>query len=329
MKKIIYSLLLAILSSSTFAHADLVVAFHTWINGAPLQYNTNYVVNGTTINISNLSYYVSNIRFIKDDNTEEIFDTIMLVRGNQIGFAIGETLTKNYIAVKFDIGLDSVINHADPALNPIGHPLGLQNPDTHWSWNSGYKLFRIDGTVDTSPNQTAGPTETLQFHIGTDALSKKLEYTVSFSLDGSEVTPIRRYEAQVVLNVENLFSNINLREDNSTATMDNMPLAVAFVNNYFDAFNFEDPQLITGIREQNLFAKNVSIFPNPATQQLSVESQDVQNNAVLYVYDINGKKVAQGKFINGKALLNIEALNKGIYILKQKDLSGAVRFVKN
>lgn len=322
-------MLLTCMSSYTFAHADLIVAFHTMINGAPLQYNTNYVVNGVNINISNLSYYVSNIRFVKDDNTEEVFDTIMLIRGNQVGFAIGETLTENYVAVKFDIGLDSAINHADPALNPVGHPLGLQNPDTHWSWNSGYKLFRIDGTVDTSFNQTAGTTEVLQFHIGTDALTKKMNFTVAFSLDGSEVTPIRRYEAQVILNVENLFSNINLRTDNSTATMNNMPLAQAFVDNYINAFEFEDPMIVTGIREQNLFAKDVRIFPNPANQYLNVASQDVQNNAALYLFDINGKKVGEGQFKNGKATLNLESLNTGIYILKQENLAGSIRFLKN
>jgi hypothetical protein len=237
MKTILSILALGVISAAVTAHAPVKINFHTRINGSNLQYNSNYNVNGTNINVSYLAYYITNIRFVDNSNTETALDTVLLVKASQPGSVTIELATGNYTALKFNVGIaDSSVNHGDPSVYPAGHPLALQNPSRHWSWATGYIFLRLDGLVDTSTNQSAGTHEAMRFHLGTLPLVRSVNLSLNnYAIDGSH-DQHNEYEANVVFNVEDFFNGINLKQNYFTMTMGNMPLATSAANNLPNSF---------------------------------------------------------------------------------------------
>ena len=64
------------------------------------------------------------------------------------------------------------------------------------------------------------------------------------------------------------------------------------------------------------WAKQFSTYPNPATEQLTVEgSEDYQ----VDLYDISGRHVMQREHLKGKASLDISRLHPGVYVVKMSD----------
>jgi lysyl endopeptidase len=58
---------------------------------------------------------------------------------------------------------------------------------------------------------------------------------------------------------------------------------------------------------------SIRIFPNPSTGIFSVESG---LDAVKYdIYNLSGKLIKSGNFINGTSQINLEAVSNGLYLL--------------
>ena len=77
-------------------------------------------------------------------------------------------------------------------------------------------------------------------------------------------------------------------------TLINCPIALG--NNSFD--------LVT----------NFNIFPNPANNQVTIETNEL-TNVSLEIYDINGRKLQQQSLQNTNTI-NIENLQAGVYFFK-------------
>ena len=56
-----------------------------------------------------------------------------------------------------------------------------------------------------------------------------------------------------------------------------------------------------------------SVYPNPATDVLNINIENLEGNASVSVYDIVGKQVATSKLNNGTNTLNVENLTAGVY----------------
>lgn len=324
MKNIILFLSLTYSGLMAFAHADTKINFHTHVNGSDLQYNTNYVVNGTNINITHLGYYITNIRFIKADTTEVVVDTALLVKADQPTSIIKGLNTGTYNSVKFDIGFaDTAINLGDPSVYVSTHPLAIQSPSMHWSWNTGYIFFRLDGKVDTSANQTAGTTKTLRFHLGTFGMVRNVTASLNNFYVNAPHDETHTFESDIIFNLEDFFTGINLKQDNVTETMNNMPLAISVANNLNGAFEASIEET-TGIEEKNAFTSNVQMFPNPAFNSLNVLITDVElQNGKLLIYDISGKQLKAVNISGSNNLFTINDLQSGLYFIRHSEVAGA------
>jgi hypothetical protein len=77
---------------------------------------------------------------------------------------------------------------------------------------------------------------------------------------------------------------------------------------------------------ENNNSDQIKIFPNPAQNILTIEN--ISFNAVLSIYDINGKMIVREKNVNNT--ININQLEPGLYCLKATDGKGfyTQRFVK-
>jgi len=80
---------------------------------------------------------------------------------------------------------------------------------------------------------------------------------------------------------------------------------------------------------QDLHVGPLTLYPNPANQQLTVEVANwnqLQEGTFVNIYDVLGKVLLSEKLLDEKTTLNIERLQKGIYFARVND--SFVRFVK-
>jgi hypothetical protein len=328
MKTIFSILAIVAINITAIAHgADLTLNFQTNINGNALQFNTEYTVGGAKIQANFLGYYITDIKLVKTDDTEKAISGIYLVKGNET-LTFEETADAgDYKAIKFNVGIaDSLTNHGDPSLQPSGSPLSLQSPSMHWSWNTGYIFFRLDGLVDTSSNNQHGLTESLTFHLGRLSSVRTVTINENFTITGTHDNP-GKYAADITLNVEAVFAGIDLKTDRVTMTMNNPTLATEACDNLPGAFEFSF-RTTTGIAERNSFQNSVKVFPNPADNMITIVAETMENNTVLYVTDVAGKIVAETTVTDNKTQVNITNFERGVYFVKSATQSGSARFIK-
>ncbi len=200
-------------------------------------YNTLYQdASGRSFNLADMRYYISNIVLIKNDGTKlPINGKVLLVNPSTKAYDLGIVPVGDYKGFQFMLGLDSVANHSDPTTYSEGNPLAIQTPSIHWSWSSGYIFMKLEGLVDTSLAKTGTTNFQFFYHVGLDKFSKTVDFTnATFSVpSGSDKVINLEFDLLSVLN------GIDMRTENSTHTMDNMPLAMKVSNNWPTAFKLK------------------------------------------------------------------------------------------
>jgi len=83
-----------------------------------------------------------------------------------------------------------------------------------------------------------------------------------------------------------------------------------------------DSSIISGIIPQSSDEVDLKIFPNPATNQLTITT-NTNTYSEIILYDIASRKLMEEKF-NGSVSLNIGHLAKGIYLYQLTDEKGLI-----
>lgn len=76
---------------------------------------------------------------------------------------------------------------------------------------------------------------------------------------------------------------------------------------------FTDYNLVSSINRKNVEDNTLSVYPNPANDQIAFSS-DVILNATITITDLNGKIIAQKTMENGKTTFDKNQINPGLYI---------------
>lgn len=89
-----------------------------------------------------------------------------------------------------------------------------------------------------------------------------------------------------------------------------------------------DPAL-TGVND--FFASNVKVFPNPATTQLTIESDEALMGSPYQVFDLSGRVVVSGQVSSTLQNVDLSALKSGVYHLSITGESEVIqmKFVKS
>ena len=212
--------------------------FNPMVSNTPLNFSSAFKTNtGQKYTLSMFRYYVSNIRLMKADGTViTINGKYLLVTPAVTDYSIGQIPTGDYKSISFAVGIDSLTNHSDPTVYPTTHPLAIQSPAIHWSWNSGYIFAMMEGSCDT----TVTDTDTLKFgqyshglfyHIGTDKLYRTVDLNYAFNV-GTESKVIT-----VKTDINKFFTNVDLKKENTSHTMGSMALATKVANNLSAMFS--------------------------------------------------------------------------------------------
>ncbi len=78
---------------------------------------------------------------------------------------------------------------------------------------------------------------------------------------------------------------------------------------------FDDPHIITEISEKNLQPENISIYPNPADNEINISSE--RSIQQIQIYSLTGKLVTQNYFSFTKDVkINVNGFTPGIYLIR-------------
>jgi hypothetical protein len=98
-----------------------------------------------------------------------------------------------------------------------------------------------------------------------------------------------------------------------------------FVGTYFGLWKL--PLSEMGIKELNNNTSNIAVYPNPATNNIIIETLQ---KSTIEILNIQGQTVIQQQIQQGKTDIDISGLAKGVYILRlcSNDKTEVARIVK-
>lgn len=162
--------------------------------------------NGEVVRINNWAMILSHVSLVKtDDSKVQLGDGYLFV-----DFSSGKTKMNfptvpagDYKGISFKLGLDSTVNHGDPAAWPAEHPLNGNYTGLHWGWATGYIFQAIDGNY--KPKDTTPDWKGLSLHTATDAFPHDFMLNFNFSLaaNGHKTAQIEGW-------IDEYFKNPNL-----------------------------------------------------------------------------------------------------------------------
>lgn len=205
-----------------------------------------------------------------------------------------------------------------PTSYPSLIPVTITPSSVSWNTDSLFwaVTFEVSGFsgffLNTDPNATPLPVNWISASavlnrlqhavINWDVAEKEVSgYYVQKSIDGSKFENIATvsskgdgnqtysYTEPVVLNDKAWYRIVQIGKDSKTSYSKIMALHNSAING------------------------QISIYPNPATQVLTVETEAV---ATYCIYDLQGKAVMKGTLQSGKNTLDVSSLAKGFYAIK-------------
>ena len=203
--------------------ASLDISTQISVNGEAFTPGSQYTINGDLVQFENVKFYMGGLTANTTTETVDRGDDLyILVEENNAtttnAIELSDVSTLNTFS--FFVGVSPEINTQDEAAflaRPEEDPLSIKDVSMHWNWNTGYKFVRIDGQVDADGD---GTVETpIVYHLGTEAM--RIGITYSPERDLVEGSNTLLFDLDLGL----LFTGIDISENTTTHTGNNLPLA--------------------------------------------------------------------------------------------------------
>lgn len=134
-----------------------------------------------------------------------------------------------YRSIRFHLGPDEKLNHADPAQFPADHPLNPNLNGLHWNWQGGYIFLALEGRWRNS----TGTLDGWSYHFARD--TNRTAITLAANLNLTNDTRLELdFDLAALLNAPRPLSFE--RDGSSTHSRDGDPIAAALVKNLPGAF---------------------------------------------------------------------------------------------
>ena len=139
-------------------------------------------------------------------------------------------------------------------------------------------------------------------------------YTVQYSTDGKTWEDITFIAAQKNHQHVNYYTYTHINNSNGTRY---------YRIKQADQDGAESYSLIRTLTLSNRIKNHISLWPNPAANELKLMNQDTDNILThAFIYDLSGNLVVQAKIQQGVNNINISSLPAGIYLVKASDGQG-------
>lgn len=188
------------------------------VGQVPLAADTSvrYIVGGREITFKSAQVYLSEIRLLRADGSEEPFgadpvevtalragtsdaenkahhevirisDRILLLqlqKGPQTAL-LGQAPAGQYSGLRFVLGIRGQANHVAITEVPEHHPLArLEDGSNFWAWHNGYIFTRIEGRLDLDGDRVLE--DDWYFHLGGDGFQQEITLSGPFELHSGQ-----------------------------------------------------------------------------------------------------------------------------------------------
>ncbi len=300
------TLLLAMLCSFGIAHAQTPIDLHiTHKLGGSTDFGFGVATTndlGNDFNVTRLQYYISRISITHDGGTvTDVPNHYILADGaaNVVEF-LGSYSITSVESISFYVGVDTPLNHADPSLQPSGHPLEPKSPSMHWGWAAGYRFVAIEGKSGSGLGQD------YQVHALGDAQYYKVTVPVSgFGVGGKIIIALNGDYVQALKGID-VSSGVIAHGEGS--------IEVQVLQNFRDyVFSAGTP---VSVKSHVVVEDAVSVYPNPAVAGVStIDFGTVKQEADVMVTDILGKEVFNAHKRSGDNAISIKLNASGMYFV--------------
>lgn len=213
---------------------NLVLSFKPLFKQSALNWSVSYVTNANdTIQFDKLKFILSNFILEKTDGTllpiNNAYAYLDLKDGRDsvtIKVPVGD-----YKSIRMTLGLDSNINHSDPTVWGLDHPLSPALNEMHWGWAGGYIFNIIEGYYRKN-NTNAG----FSFHIANDNNVRIFSFVQDFSITKPSRALFNVHADKYFNNVNN-FSLINDGSFSHSGDVD--PIMDKFIQNLNGLFELK------------------------------------------------------------------------------------------
>lgn len=200
-----FAAIVAIPGRLSAQNGSLKITFVNTVNGKPVVLRDSIYSNyfGEQYSISKLKYYISNI--IVSHNTEnKNLGGYYLVNAASDNNSFDIQLKPGkYSSLGFLLGVDSIRNCSGAqtdALDPMN--------DMFWTWNTGYVMFKLEGT---SASSTADLNR-IEHHIGGYKGSNNVATKINFSFGNDRLLEVKANsstEIVIEMNMDNYWYSTN------------------------------------------------------------------------------------------------------------------------
>ncbi len=223
-------------------------------NGEPIQpgslrYQTSA---GEIFSITRISYFLSGFALQRADGSWlELTNQIawMDFEKGRSSLRIADVPAEMFRSVRFHIGPDEKLNHADIAPLPADHPLNPNLNGLHWSWQGGYIFLALEGLwqerrpparlgggelSERAGPETGAPLGGWSYHLARDTNRTRVNLAVALDLARDTKLEID-FDLASLLNAPRPLSFV--KDGSSTHSRDGDPIAAALVANLPGAFH--------------------------------------------------------------------------------------------
>ena len=134
-----------------------------------------------------------------------------------------------FCSVRFLVGLNTNLNHADAAVFPAAHPLNPNLNGLNWSWQGGYIFLALEGLWRNSSGQLDG----WAYHLARDTNATRITLAAPLTITNETKVELD-FDLATLLNAPRPLS-FN-KDGSSTHSRDGDPVAAALVANLAGAF---------------------------------------------------------------------------------------------
>lgn len=215
--------------------ASLSVEITPKFSGEPIQLDSLRYENSAkeSFSLTRVSYLLTGFALQRPDGlwlelTNEVawFD---LERGRST-HRIATIPAGEYRSIRFHLGPDEKLNHADPAPFSADHPLNPNLNGLHWNWQGGYIFLALEGRW-RNPD---GVLDGWSYHFARDPNRPRINIAVSLSLTNHTRLELD-FDLATLLNAPRPLSFA--KDGSSTHSRDGDPIAAALTVNLPGAFH--------------------------------------------------------------------------------------------
>lgn len=181
------------------------------------------------VQLSRYAYILSNFALTAEDGSiVELKDQYALIEAHNdmTSFTLTSVPTGTYTKLRFSLGLDSAVNHGNPNVYNVDHPLSPIRNSLHWNWQGGYIFSAIEG-------KTMADDESFVFHLA--GIQNKLDFELALPLVKTEA----EQNATLTYDVQEVFQGpqvYTISQDGTSSHSISSPVTVKLIANMKDVF---------------------------------------------------------------------------------------------